>query len=126
MDNQKEKLIAEIRKLFLELLDEEKEREEFVGKVIRTVYPNKDIFVCKANMLYNKALELEKLDSKYSAYHLNEVMSDEVYMVDKHEYDFDGLIPKPDSVNELKKRMRNAVYHLKLYYNDVLGDIKIE
>lgn len=124
MDNQKEKLITEIRELYRELLEEEKEREEFVGKTIRTIYPNKDSFVNKAYKLYNKALELEKLDSKYSAYHLNEVISDEVYMVDKHVYDYDGLIPKVESVDDLKQKMRKATYHFKLFFYEVLGDIQ--
>jgi len=126
MEKKEERLIAEIRALYGELIEEEKERDVFVGKKLRTIYPNKDVYINKAKELYEKALELEKLDSRYSAFHLNEVMSDEVYMVGKHKYDYDGLIPKSDNIKELQKWMKKATYHIKLFYYDVLGDIKTE
>lgn len=124
MNNQEENLIADIRTLFYELIEEEKERFDINTK--RTIYPSNHTYVNKANELYNKALELEKIDSKYSAFHLKDVFSTEVDMVSRHKYKYKNGRILTDSISELQNLMRKATRHIQLYYYDILGDIKLE
>ena len=123
MNNLEEKLITEIKALFHELIKEEDERLDIPTK--RIVYPQKQVYVYKAKELYKKAIELEKINSKYSTYELKDVIDDEVDLVDRHHYEYEknSLIPKAKSVAELQNLMHNASYHIKLYFYDVLGDI---
>lgn len=124
MNNQEEKLKAEIRTLFFELIEEEKER--FDIDVKRTIYPSNHTYVNKANELYDKAFELEKLNSKYSTFHLKDVLSTEVDMVNRHKYMYKNGRVLADSISELQNLMRKATRHIQLYYFNILGDIKIE
>ena len=124
MNNQEETLIAEIRTLFCELIEEEKER--FDIDVKRTIYPSNHSYVNKANKLYGKAIELEKLDRKYSVFHLKDVFSKEVDMVSRHKYKYKNGHVLADSISELQNLMRKATRHIQLYYFDILGDINIE
>ena len=123
-NNQEDTLIGAIRTLFCELMEEEKER--FDVSVKRTIYPSNYNYVMKAKELYNEALELEKLNSNYSAFHLKNVMSKEVDMVSRHKYKYKNGRVQADSILELQKLMRKATMHIQLYYFDILGDIKIE
>ena len=74
-----------------------------------------------------KAVELEKIDSKYSTHELKTVFNKELYFVEHHEYKYkkDSLIPSSKSISELQNFMHNATYHIKSYYYNVLGDIKL-
>ena len=125
MENQEQKLIDEIRNLFRELIEEEEERFDIVTK--RTIYPRNYVYVNKAKELYNKAVVLEKLNSKYSTDHLKLIFNKEIYFVEHHEYKYkkESLIPIGKSISELQNFMHNATYHIKLYYYNVLGDIKL-
>lgn len=123
-NNQEKTLIAKIRTLFCELIEEEKER--FDSSFRRPIYPSNHTYVNKANELYNKALELERLNSNYSAFHLKDVMSTEVDMVSRHKYKYKNGHVQADSLSELQNLMRKATRHIQLYYFDILGDIKTE
>ncbi len=125
MENQEQKLIDEIRALFKELIEEEDERYDIPTK--RTIYPRNLVFVSKANELFAKAVELEKIDSKYSTHELKTVFNKELYFVEHHEYKYkkDSSIPTSKSISELQNVMHNATFHIKLYYYNVLGDIKL-
>ena len=125
MENQEQKLIDEIRALFKELIEEENERYDIPTK--RTIYPRNLVFVSKANELFAKAVELEKIDSKYSTHELKTVFNKELYFVEHHEYKYkkDSSIPTSKSISELQNVMHNATFHIKLYYYNVLGDIKL-
>lgn len=126
MNNLEEQLKKDIRALFLDLVKEEDERFDKPTK--RKVYPQNHVYVYKAKELYKKALELEKINSKYSTYELKDVIDDEVGLVDRHHYEYEknSLIPKAKSVAELQNLMHNASYHIKLYFYDVLEDIDID
>ena len=126
MENQEQQLIDEIRSLFKELVEEEK--EHFDIATMRTIYPRNYAYVSKAKELYQKALELEKINSKYSTYELKDVMGDEVDIVERYEYEYkkDSLKPKAKSISKMKNLMHDATYHIKLYFYEVLGDIKID
>ena len=126
MNNLEEKLITEIKAMFCELIKEEDERFDMAKK--RITYPQKNVYVYKAKELYMKAIELEKINSKYSTYELKDVIDDEVDLVDRHHYEYEknSLSPKGKSVAELQNLMHNASYHIKLYFYDVLGDIDID
>ena len=80
-----------------------------------------------AKELFAKAVELEKIDTKYSTHELKTLFNKELYCVDHHEYKYkkDSLIPTSKSISELQNFMHNATYHIKLYYYNVLGDIKL-
>ena len=125
MENQEQKLIDEIRALFKELIEEENERYDIPTK--RTIYPRNFVYVSKAKELFAKAVELEKIDTKYSTHELKTLFNKELYCVDHHEYKYkkDSLIPTSKSISELQNFMHNATYHIKLYYYNVLGDIKL-
>ena len=125
MDNQEQKLIDEIRALFKELIEEKEERYDISTK--RTIYPRNFVYVSKAKELFAKAVELEKIDSKYSTHELKTVFNKELYFVEHHEYKYkkDSSIPTSKSISELQNFMHNATYHIKLYYYNVLGDIKL-
>ncbi|MCR4834929.1 MAG: hypothetical protein K5899_00870 [Bacteroidaceae bacterium] len=124
MENQEQQLKNEIRSLFNELVEEEKERFDFV--TMSTRYPRNYFYVNKAKELYNKAIELEKVNSKYSTEHLKLIFNKEIYFVEHHEYKYKGRRIIKKSVDELQKYMHNATYHIKLYFYDVLGDIEID
>lgn len=125
MENQEQKLIDEIRALFKELIEEENERYDIPTK--RTIYPRNFVYVSKAKELFAKAVELEKIDSKYSTHELKTVFNKELYFVEHHEYKYkkDSSIPTSKSISELQNFMHNATYHIKSYYYNVLGDIKL-
>ena len=124
MENQEQKLINEIRALFKELIEEENERYDILTK--RTIYPRNFIYVSKAKELFDKAVELEKINSKYSTHKLKLVFNKELYFVEHHEYKYKkgSLIPNSKSITELQNFMHNATCNIKLYFHDVLGDIK--
>ncbi len=125
MENQEQILKDEIRALFKELIEEEDERYDIPTK--RTIYPRNFVYVSKAKELFAKAVELEKIDSKYSTHELKTVFNKELYFVEHHEYKYkkDSSIPTSKSISELQNFMHNATYHIKLYYYNVLGDIKL-
>lgn len=125
MENQEQILKDEIRVLFKELIEEEDERYDISTK--RTIFPRNFVYVSKAKELFAKAVELEKIDSKYSTHELKTVFNKELYFVEHHEYKYkkDSLIPSSKSISELQKFMHNATYHIKSYYYNVLGDIKL-
>lgn len=125
MENQEQILKDEIRALFKELIEEEDERYDIPTK--RTIYPRNFVYVSKAKELFAKAVELEKIDSKYSTNELKTVFNKELYFVEHHEYKYkkDSSIPTSKSISELQNFMHNATYHIKLYYYNVLGDIKL-
>lgn len=125
MENQEQKLIDEIRALFKELIEEENERYDIPTK--RTILPRNFVYVSKAKELFAKAVELEKIDSKYSTHELKTVFNKELYFVEHHEYKYkkDSLIPSSKSISELQNFMHNATYHIESYYYNVLGDIKL-
>ena len=125
MENQEQKLIDEIRALFKELIEEEDERYDIPTK--RTIFPRNFVYVSKAKELFAKAVELEKIDSKYSTHELKTVFNKELYFVEHHEYKYkkDSLIPSSKSISEMQNFMHNATYHIKSYYYNVLGDIKL-
>ena len=125
MENQEQKLINEIRALFKELIEEENERYDILTK--RTIYPRNFIYVSKAKELFDKAVELEKINSKYSTHELKLVFNKEFDFLEHHEYKYkkDSLIPTGKSISELQNFMHKATYHIKLYFYDVLGDINI-
>lgn len=125
MESQEQKLIDEIRALFKELIEEENERYDIPTK--RTIFPRNFVYVSKAKELFAKAVELEKIDSKYSTHELKTVFNKELFFVEHHEYKYkkDSLIPTVKSISELQNFMHNATYHIKLYYYSALGDIKL-
>ncbi len=125
MESQEQKLIDEIRALFKELIEEEDERYDIPTK--RTIFPRNFVYVSKAKELFAKAVELEKIDSKYSTHELKTVFNKELFFVEHNEYKYkkDSLIPTVKSISELQNFMHNATYHIKLYYYSVLGDIKL-
>ena len=125
MENQEQKLIDDIRALFKELIEEEDERYDILTK--RAIYPRNYVYVSKAKELFAKAVELEKIDIKHSTHDLKTIFNKELYFVEHHEYKYkkDSLIPTGKSISELQNLMHNASYHIKLYFYDVLGDIKI-
>ena len=125
MENQEQKLIDEIRALFKELIEEEDERYDIPTK--RTIFPRNFVYVSKAKELFAKAVELEKIDSKYSTHELKTVFNKELYFVEHHEYKYkkDSSIPTSKSISEMQNFMHNATYHIKSYYYNVLGDIKL-
>lgn len=126
MDNKERQLIDDIRTLFNKLIEEEKVRSNI--RPIRTIYPRNHEYVSIAKDLYNKALELEGVNSKYFTDQLKDVMGDEVDMVGRHQYEYKKatLIPKTRSVEKLQNLMHNATHHIQLYFYNVLGDIKID
>ena len=81
----------------------------------------------KAKELFTKAVELEEIDTKYSTHELKTVFNKELYFVEHHEYKYkkDSSIPTSKSISELQNFMHNATCHIKLYYYNVLGDIKL-
>ena len=125
MENQEQKLIDDIRALFKELIEEEDEHYDILTK--RAIYPRNYVYVSKAKELFAKAVELEKIDTKHSTHDLKTIFNKELYFVEHHEYKYkkDSLIPTGKSISELQNLMHNASYHIKLYFYDVLGDIKI-
>ena len=125
MEHQEQILKDEIRALFKELIDEENERYDIPAK--RTIYPRNFVYVSKANELFAKAVELEKIDTKYSTHELKTVFNKELYFVEHHEYEYkkDSLIPTGKSISELQNLMHNATCHIKRYLFDILGDMKI-
>ena len=125
MENQEQILKDEIRALFKELIEEEDERYDISTK--RTIFPRNFVYVSKVKELFAKAVELEKIDSKYSTHELKTVFNKELYFVEHHEYKYkkDSLIPSSKSISELQNFMHNATYHIKSYYYNVLGDIKL-
>lgn len=125
MENQEEKLINEIRSLFEELIEEEK--ENFDTATMRIIYPRSFVYVSKAKDLFAKAVELEKVNSEYHTDGLKDVMADEVDMVDRYEYEYkkNSLTPKAKSITKMQNLMHDATYHIKLYFYKVLGDIEI-
>lgn len=126
MENQEQLLKDEIRALFKELIEEENERYDIPTK--RTIYPRNFVYVSKANELFAKAVELEEIDTKYSTHELKTVFNKELYFVEHHKYKYkkDSLTPTGKSISELQNFMHNATYHIKLYYYNVLGDIKTQ
>lgn len=126
MNNQEQQLIDEIRTLFNELIEEGKERFNITTK--RIIYPSNSVYVSKAKKLYQKALELENINSKYSTYALKGVMNYEVGMVERYEYKYEknSSIPKSKSITEIQNLMRNSTFHIKLHFCEVLGNIQIE
>ncbi|SFW16041.1 hypothetical protein SAMN02910409_0570 [Prevotellaceae bacterium HUN156] len=126
MENIAQQLIDNIRTLFAKLIEEEEIRTNI--RPIRTIYPQNHIYVSIAKELYNKALELEAINKKYSTDQLKDVMGDEVDMVGQYNYDYkkNTMIPKAVSLTKLQNLMHNATYHIQMYFFDVLGDIKID
>lgn len=124
MESQEDILKNEIRDIFSELIKEEDDRFDLTTK--RTIYPRNFVYVRKAKELYEKAVELEKLNNKYDTYHLKDVMSEEVDRVDRHNYEYNGNIPTAKSVTKLQNLMLDATRHIQLYYYNVLGDIIID
>jgi len=124
MDNQKEKLVNDIRSIFYELIEEEDVR--FDEKQKRTIYPRSYVYVDKANKLYAKAVELEKIDSSYSTHELKSVFNKEIYFVKHHKYKYDDGQVTQKSLDELHSYMHNTTYQVKLSFYGVLGDIKID
>ena len=126
MENQEQKIINEIRALFMELIEEEEERFDIATQ--RTIYPRNYVYVSKAKELFSKAVELEEINSKYSTYELKLVFNKELYFVEHHEYKYKkgALIPNGESIIELQNLMHNATYHIKLYFYEILGDINFD
>jgi len=125
MEYQEQQLIDEIRALFIEMIEEEEVRFDITAK--RTIYPRNFVYVRKAKELFSKAVELEKINNKYSTHELKLVFNKELYFVQHHEYKYKkgASIPNGKSITELQNFMHNATYHIKLFFNSVLGDIKI-
>lgn len=125
MDYREQNLIDDIRALFKELIEEENERFDLATRSI--IYPRSYVYVSKAKELLAKAVELEGIDTKYSTHELKTVFNKELYFVEHHEYKYkkDSSIPTSKSISELQNFMHNATYHIKLYYYNVLGDIKL-
>ncbi len=124
MEKLEQELIDEIRALFEELIEEEEERFDNATK--RTIYPRNFVYVSKAKELLAKAVELEKINSRYSIHELKLVFNKELYYVENHVYKYKkgSLSPTAKSITELQNLMHNATYHIKLFYYDVLGDMK--
>ena len=125
MENQEQKLIDEIRALFKELIEEENERYDIPTK--RTIYSRNFVYVSKAKELFTKAVELEKIDNKYSTHELKTVFNKELYFVEHHEYKYKKgtLTPSSKSITELQNYMHKATCYIRRSLFDVLGDIKI-
>ena len=123
---EEQRLIEEIRAIFKELIEEEKGR--FDIPTMRIIYPRNHVYVIKAKELYSKALELEKLDSKYYTEQLKDVMGDEVDMVDRYDYEYKKgqNTPKGKSITKMQNLMHDATYHIQLYFYEVLGDIEFK
>ena len=122
MEKQGQKLIYEICTLFKELIEEEEVRFDMTTK--RTIYPRNFVYVSKAKELYAKAVELENINSNYSTYELKSVFNKEIYSVEHHEYKYkDGRINE-NSVTELQNYMHKATKHIRMYFYEVLGEIK--
>ena len=124
MEKQEQILIDEIRSLFEELIKEEKERYDLTTR--RTIYPDGCIYALKAKELYRKAVELEKIDTKYHTWELKDVMGDEVELVNLHKNEYHGNTPKAKSIVKLQSLMHNATYHIRLYFYEVLGNIELK
>jgi hypothetical protein len=121
-----QQLIEDIRNLFGELIQEEK------GRIAQGSYgillnPSNHVYVYKANELVAKAHELAKLNPKYKADLLNEILRDEVKLVELYDYKWNKNKTKPTtkSLNEMQRLMHDATYHLQLYFLPVLGDIQL-
>ena len=82
----------------------------------------------KAESLYRKAVELEKIDDNYSTNELKDVIRDEVDKVKRHEYKYKkkSLVPQAKNITKLQNLMHDATFHIQLYFNEVLKDIKID
>lgn len=126
MENKERNLINEIQTLFKEMIKEKDERYDIKTK--RIIYPRNFVYVSKAKELLAKAVELEKIDTKYSTHELKTVFNEELYFVEHHEYKYkkDSLIPTGKSISELQNFMHNATCHIKRSLFDILGDIKID
>lgn len=127
MEEQEQKLIQEIRELFEELVKEEKGRYA-PGTNYRVILPpNSSTYYYNAKKLIEKALQLSRIDQKYDASLLDEILRDEVSAVGRHHYEYKcgTNSPTTESVNELVRLMHDATYHIKLYSYEVLGDIDI-
>jgi hypothetical protein len=126
MENAKKELelIEEIRSLFEQLKETEKDR---IVSGIYVLPPCRQEYIIIAEKLIQKAYELSELNNKYDTSRLPSVLSREVDHVNSHEFDYypNGKV-KPESVTELKKLMRDATWHIKAAFMDVLGNLQIE
>lgn len=126
MENAKKELelIEEIRSLFEQLKEEEKGL--YICNYRYKLPPNSGTYYQRAKQLIFKAHELSTLNEKYDSSGLNSVLDKEVERVKSYnlEYDKNNKV-KVKSQNELEKLMRDATYHIRLYFWDILGDIEL-
>jgi hypothetical protein len=120
---EEQKLIENIRSIFMELLEEEKERFDTTTR--RIIYPRNYFYVNKSQELYRKAVELERVNNRYETWQLKHVIEKEVDLVNRYEYEYKENLPKAKSVTKMQNLMRNATKHIQLYFYDVLGDIEV-
>lgn len=120
---EEQKLIEDIRSIFMELLKEEKERFDTTTR--RIIYPRNYFYVNKSQELYRKAVELERVNNRYETWQLKHVIEKEVDLVNRYEYEYKENSPKAKSVTKMQNLMRNATKHIQLYFYDVLGDIEV-
>lgn len=122
-----EQLIDEIRQLFHELIEEEKERYIPGTNYRFTLPPDNYRYYKTAEKLSLAAHELCKINHKYSSHELDETIRNEVSDIERFEYKFDSGSKEPTakSKNELIGLMRNATTHIRISFYDVLGDIEI-
>lgn len=123
MENKEQQLIEEIRSLFRELIEEEKGRINLTAR--RIVPPNGYEYAQKAKDLYDKTIELESINSKYSAWHLKFIMEKEVERVNLHKHEYNGNTPKAKSVAKLQQLMHKATLSIKRSLYDILEDIQL-
>ena len=120
-----QQLIEDIRNLFGELIQEEKGRiaQGSYGVILN---PSNHVYVYKANELVAKAHELAKLNPKYKADLLDEILRDEVELVRLYNYEWNKTKTKPTtkSLSKMERMMHDATYHLQLNFWEVLGDIQ--
>lgn len=120
-------LIENIRRLFVMLIEEEKD-SYIPGTNYQFTLPPSALRYCKnAQELAENARELSALNPKYSVQFLDEVMRDEVSTVSRHEYKYeDGAnTPTNKSKDELIGLMRDATYHIRLSLFEILRDMNI-
>lgn len=126
MDNKSKEfeLIEEIRSMFEQLKEAEKDK---IVSGIHVLSPCSQEYIKIAEKLIKKAYELSELNDNYDPSFLLSVLNREVENIKLHKFDYhpNGRV-KPKSVNELKSLMRDATWHIRAAFMDVLGNIEEE
>lgn len=121
--NKEDNLIEEIRSLFERL--KEAEKDKIVSGIV--LPPCSQKYIKIVEKLIEKAYELSKLNDNYDTSLFPSVLSREVENVRLHKFDYDSNNKvKPESVDELKNLMRDATWHIRAAFMDVLGDIEVK